>query len=110
MSHPTDHFPRHIKGMTESNSGDWWLNTIMAKSIGEIAMASDGWKTADCLLDDIGQVLQSATNVLARLAEVLAGGEHIETYTNLRIKQMNDTDFSDFGPLEYMNSKHNILK
>lgn len=104
--HPTE----SQLGIGENGSTGSWLNVIVRKELVEINMLLPDLLSSDCLLTDIGEYLCRATAVLARLAHRMANGDHIHTYTQLKINQMNaQTDLSELGNLDQMTSKHSIL-
>ena len=95
----------------EPNANDSWLRLIVSKELAEVNMLAAEWQATSCLLTDIGEFLCRATEILAQLAQRMAHGEHVHTYSKLRIKDLSrETDFSELEPLDLVNRKHSLLK
>lgn len=66
---------------------------------------------SSCLLADIGDYLLRSLKILARLADDLTNGPHIESHAREIIELMsNENDFSELDILEYMSSKHGSIQ
>lgn len=88
-----------------------WLDEIVTAKISEIASNAPISPDSGCLLDDMGDFLVRASAALARLADGVVHGPHIDVYIEKQIKEMEQRDdFSELGPLDYMDEKHSSLK
>jgi hypothetical protein len=88
-----------------------WLDDIVSAKIAEIAASAPVSPDSGCLLNDIGNFLVQASASLARLAEGVVHGPHIDVYVEKRIKEMDqEHDFSELGALDHIDDKHSSLK
>ena len=88
-----------------------WLDEIVSAKIAEIATNASVSPDSGCLLSDMGDFLVRASASLARLAEGVVHGPHIDVYVEKRIKEMEqEHDFSELGALDYIDEKHSSLK
>lgn len=95
----------------KASRNDSWLSMIVHKELMEINMLVPKFQPSDCLLTDMGEYLCRATDVVARLAHRLANGNHIHTYAQLNVQQMNNqSDLSELGQLDRMTARHSKLK
>lgn len=77
----------------------------------EIVASTPVSPDSGCLLNDMGDFLVRASAALARLAEGVVHGPHIDVYIEKRIKEMEEQhDFSELGTLDYIDEKHSSLK
>jgi hypothetical protein len=66
---------------------------------------------SNCLLHDIGNILERTMAMLAALARNVVEGPQIRHYVDERIKEMEKVDdLSELNPLFYMDEKHRQLK
>jgi hypothetical protein len=88
-----------------------WLDEIVSAKIAEIAMDAPTSPDSGCLLDDMGDFLVRASAALARLADGLVHGPHIDLYVKKKMKEMEQKDdFSELSTLDYIDEKHSSLK
>lgn len=59
----------------------------------------------------MGDFLVQASAALARLAESVLHGPHIDIYMKKKMKEMGqEHDFSELNTLDYIHDKHSSLK
>jgi hypothetical protein len=88
-----------------------WLDEILSAKMAEIVASTPVSPDSGCLLNDMGDFLVRASAALARLAEAVVHGPHIDVYIEKRIKEMEEQhDFSELGTLDYIDEKHSSLK
>ena len=88
-----------------------WLDEIVSAKIAEIASNAPASSDSGCLLNDMGDFLVRASAALARLADGVVHGPHIDVYIGKRIKEMEqEHDFSELGTLDRIDEKHSSLK
>ena len=88
-----------------------WLDEIVRQQVADAAASEPALNPSGCLFTDMGEFLVRATNVLSRVAHGVVHGQHIDIYTEKKVREMReDDDLSDLNSLEYMNEKHTSLK
>lgn len=111
MDSPFLPFTEQLLGVGERGSRESWLCTIIRKELVEINMLLPDFAPSDSLLTDIGEYLCRATDIVAQLANRLANGNHIHTYAQLNVNQMDkQTELSELGLVDSMATKHATLK
>jgi hypothetical protein len=94
-----------------NTSNDAWLSMIIRKEMAEINMLLPETQPSDCLLTQMGEYLCRATSVIAQLAQRITHGNHIDTYAQLNVNQMErQTGLSELGRIDIMTAKHTTLK
>lgn len=111
MDSPFIPFTEQLLGVGERSSKDSWLSMIVRKELVEINMLLPDFQPSDCLLTDMGEYLCRATDIVAQLAHRMTNGNHIHTYAQLNVNQMDkQTKLSELGLLDGMTAKHSTLK
>ncbi|OQV03221.1 hypothetical protein CLAIMM_08292 [Cladophialophora immunda] len=111
MDSPLIPFTEQLLRIGERSSKDSWLGMIIRKELVEINMLLPDFQPSGCLLTDMGEYLCHATDIIAQLAYRMTNGNHIHTYAQLNVNQMNSqTDLSELGLLDGMTAKHSTLK
>jgi len=64
-----------------------------------------------CLLTDIGDFLVRVIEQVALLVHELVGGNHVRTYTSVKVQEMDDEHgFSELREFGYLEETHRSLK
>lgn len=88
-----------------------WPDAIIRKELVEINMLLHEFRSTGCLLTDLGEYLCRATETTAQLAQRVANGNHIHTFAQLSVNQIEkQTDLSELDSLDAIAAKHLTLK
>jgi hypothetical protein len=87
------------------------LPDIVRRELLLLADSIPQYNGSNCLLHDIGNILERTMAMLAALARNVVEGPAIRNYVDQRIKEMEVVDdLSELNPLFYMDEKHRQLK
>ena len=87
------------------------LPDIVRRELLLLADSIPQYNGSNCLLHDIGNILERTMAMLAALARNVVEGPAIRHYVDQRIKEMEVVDdLSELNPLFYMDEKHRQLK
>ncbi len=87
------------------------LPDIVRRELLLLADSIPQYNGSNCLLHDIGNILERTMAMLAALARNVVEGPQIRQYVDERIKEMEKVDdLSELNPLFYMDEKHRQLK
>lgn len=87
------------------------LPDIVHRELLLLADSIPQYNDSNCLLHDIGNILERTMAMLAALARNVVDGPAIRRYVDERIKEMEVVDdLSELNPLFYMDEKHRQLK
>jgi len=87
------------------------LPEIVQRELLLLADSIPQYSGSNCLLHDVGNILERTMAMLAALARNVVEGPQIRHYVDERIKEMEKVDdLSELNPLFYMDEKHRQLK